>query len=270
MTATLSRAVRALPLLAMLLPATASAQWVYATNYPPYPASAPDSDLHILVKPREASVYVDGYYAGVVDDFDGTFQRLHITPGQHEIVIYLRGYQSLTRRLYLEPGRKRLIEGVMEPLAAGEAQDPEPVPTMPPPPPDDEFYGPERGARTGPPPGRRPMPEDPGYPPPAPPRDRPEAARRPEPPPPPPLPPSPSEPSRFGTVAIRVQPAGVTILIDGERWEGPNDFDDRMIVQLPVGHHKVEAEKKGYRQFITEIDISADRTSNLTISMARD
>ena len=37
------------------------------------------------VKPNDASVYVDGYYAGVVDDFDGAFQRLRTAPGGHEI-----------------------------------------------------------------------------------------------------------------------------------------------------------------------------------------
>src|SRR5262249_42752868 len=31
--------------------------------------------LRLKVKPREASVYVDGYFSGRVDDFDGIFQR---------------------------------------------------------------------------------------------------------------------------------------------------------------------------------------------------
>src|SRR6185436_1225026 len=34
-----------------------------------------DGALRIKVKPREASVYVDGYYAGKVDDFDGLLQK---------------------------------------------------------------------------------------------------------------------------------------------------------------------------------------------------
>ena len=33
-------------------------------------------DVRLMVRPRDAAVYVDGYYAGVVDDFDGVFQRL--------------------------------------------------------------------------------------------------------------------------------------------------------------------------------------------------
>ena len=35
----------------------------------------------IQVTPKEAAVYVDGYRAGRVDDFDGTFQRLNVAPG---------------------------------------------------------------------------------------------------------------------------------------------------------------------------------------------
>ena len=34
----------------------------------------------MLVDPAEARVYVDGYYAGTVDDFDGLFQRLNVSP----------------------------------------------------------------------------------------------------------------------------------------------------------------------------------------------
>jgi hypothetical protein len=30
----------------------------------------------VLATPKEAAVYVDGFYAGVVDDFDGVFQSL--------------------------------------------------------------------------------------------------------------------------------------------------------------------------------------------------
>ena len=37
--------------------------------------------VRVLVEPTETRVYVDGYYAGVVDDFDGIFQRLNLVPG---------------------------------------------------------------------------------------------------------------------------------------------------------------------------------------------
>ena len=42
----------------------------------------------IQVTPRDAEVYVDGYLAGIVDDFDGFMQRLRLPPGEHEIELY--------------------------------------------------------------------------------------------------------------------------------------------------------------------------------------
>jgi hypothetical protein len=52
-------------------------------------------ELRLRVRPREAEVYVDGYYAGRVDDFDGTFQSLRLTPGPHAIEIIAPGYEVL-------------------------------------------------------------------------------------------------------------------------------------------------------------------------------
>jgi hypothetical protein len=43
--------------------------------------------IRIVGVPQHAEVYLDGSFAGVVDDFDGTFQRLDLEPGAHEIEI---------------------------------------------------------------------------------------------------------------------------------------------------------------------------------------
>lgn len=105
-------------------------------RYPPYPSyryTDPESDLRIAVKPKEASVYVDGYFAGKVEEFDGAFQRLHVIPGQHEITVYLEGYRPLSQKLYLSPRGKRKIEGTLEKLAPGETMPPPPEPVQPPP-----------------------------------------------------------------------------------------------------------------------------------------
>ncbi len=61
-------------------------------------------DLRLLVDPAEARVYVDGYYAGIVDDFDGLFQRLHVSPGRHEITLKLEGYQTHRVKVYVGSG----------------------------------------------------------------------------------------------------------------------------------------------------------------------
>ena len=59
--------------------------------------------VRVLVDPSEARVYVDGYYAGVVDDFDGLFQRLHVSPGRHDISLKLEGYTTHRMRVYVGP-----------------------------------------------------------------------------------------------------------------------------------------------------------------------
>ena len=60
-------------------PSVARAQWYpYPPLYPYryHPMDNLRSAVRLEVTPKEAEVYVDGYYAGIVDDFNGTFQRL--------------------------------------------------------------------------------------------------------------------------------------------------------------------------------------------------
>jgi PEGA domain-containing protein len=57
--------------------------------------------LRILVEPNETRVYVDGYYAGIADDFDGIFQRLNLAPGRHDISLRLDGYRTQNLKVYV-------------------------------------------------------------------------------------------------------------------------------------------------------------------------
>jgi hypothetical protein len=67
--------------------------------FPTYAPSAYGSDnsgaVRLKVTPAEASVYVDGFYVGLVDDFDGAFQRLRLDRGPHRIEIREQQYQPL-------------------------------------------------------------------------------------------------------------------------------------------------------------------------------
>jgi hypothetical protein len=102
--------------------------------YPGYRVAGPEAQVKIKVGPdavKNAAVYVDGYFAGVVDEFDGAFQSLRVVPGQHEIVVYLEGFRSIREKLYLGPNMSRKIEGTMEPLAPGEPNEPKPEPPSP-------------------------------------------------------------------------------------------------------------------------------------------
>ncbi|MGE0703324.1 MAG: PEGA domain-containing protein [Vicinamibacterales bacterium] len=83
----------------------------------PYYLRRDDGSVRLKVTPRDASVYVDGYYAGVVDDFDGFFQRLPLEPGPHRIEMQLDGYTPLTFDVRILPERRTTLEGDLEALA---------------------------------------------------------------------------------------------------------------------------------------------------------
>ncbi len=88
----------------------------YRYNQPIY-LRRDDGTVRLKVTPRDASVYVDGYYAGVVDDFDGFFQRLPLEPGPHRIEMQLDGYAPLTFDVRILPERRTTFEGELKPLA---------------------------------------------------------------------------------------------------------------------------------------------------------
>ncbi len=55
------------------------------------PGYAASGGVRIQGVARNTEVYVDGTYAGVVDDYDGVFQRLGLEPGTHAIEIRTAG-----------------------------------------------------------------------------------------------------------------------------------------------------------------------------------
>ncbi len=221
----------------------------YAYGAYPYPSYyAPVADIRLLVTPKNAEVYVDGYYAGVVDEFDGVFQRLHVPPGNHELTLRLDGYRTVHQKLYVSNNQTYKVKYTMQPLGPGETTEPPPQPTGPPPgqsnlPP---AHAPE--------PPRRMPPAYPYPPQPMPPQE----------PPPPQV--VPGQPSGGATLAIRVQPAGAEIVIDGDRWQGP-EGDERLLVQVGEGRHLIEIHKDGYRRFTTEIQANRGQTVPLNVAL---
>ena len=246
----------AVALVALFHPVDARAQIRYPQPYPGYGYryAGPESHLRLAVTPREATVYVDGYLAGTVDEFDGTFQRLHVAPGEHEIVLYLQGYRTIRQHLYLSPNATRKITESMEKLAAGDAAEPPPEPPARqepplPPPPDPNRQ----------PPRREPFPRGGGQLPP-----------RPPPPFEAPAPPPPSESVRGGSIVLRVQPAGANVTIDGEHWDGPASGNDRLVIQVSEGRHRVEVRRDGYMPFSTEVDVRRGESLPVNVSLARE
>jgi hypothetical protein len=101
-----------------------------AYGYGPYgPGFVNDTAAaRLLVKPPRTEVYVDGYRAGVADDYDGRFQSLRVPAGPHEIALYLDGHKTVREKVYLGIGSTFKLRHTMEVLAPGEAAEPRPTP----------------------------------------------------------------------------------------------------------------------------------------------
>ncbi len=79
-----------------------------------YPYNTFDvGELRLDVSPRHAQVFVDGYYAGVVDEFDGAFQALKLSSGGYRIDISAPGYETLTFDVRINPGQDVRYRGAL-------------------------------------------------------------------------------------------------------------------------------------------------------------
>lgn len=79
--------------------------YAHGPHYP-YGSSAYDmGGVRLRIRPRDAQVFVDGHYAGLVDDFDGTFQQLRLEQGGHKIEIRMPGFEDLEMDVHVQPGR---------------------------------------------------------------------------------------------------------------------------------------------------------------------
>ena len=83
------------------------------------------------ITPKQTEVYVDGYYAGVADNFDGAFHRLHTLPGGHAVTLHLDGYRTVTENIFVRLGSTSKLTETMQKLAPGEVSEPVPLPTVP-------------------------------------------------------------------------------------------------------------------------------------------
>ena len=92
-----------------------------AWPYLEYGAISPFDDfgdtgsLRLHVEPRDAQVYVDGYYAGIVDEFDGHFQHLDLSPRPHHVEIRAPGHQPLAFDVVIQSHHKTDYRGKLLP-----------------------------------------------------------------------------------------------------------------------------------------------------------
>ena len=224
----------------------------YPAPYPGYYLGNPWASARVEVKPTHAQVFVDGYYVGVVDQFDGVFQRLDLPTGEHEVAVYLPGHRTYTQRTLFRPGTGYHFKAVLEPLPPGTPEEPAPKPVPGAvrggdPDPQGNYEEPRdpRDPRDPRPPQRTmPMPERP---------DQPRGDRAPQ--------------SRdFGTLNLRVQPMDAVVIIDGERWDSP-EGGSRLVVQLSGGSHRIEVRKEGFRTYTSTFQIRPGEAQSLNISL---
>lgn len=87
--------------------------YYYGTRYGYGVANHYLGAVRLQVRPRHAEVFVDGYYVGQVDDFDGVFQRLRLEDGAYEIAIEAPGYEPLVFEIRLVPGQTINYRGTL-------------------------------------------------------------------------------------------------------------------------------------------------------------
>lgn len=191
----------------------------------------PEGSVKLDVTPKDTEVYVDGYKAGVVDDFNGTFQRLRLPEGRYTIVLYKEGTRSETQNVLVREGEVVKFKHVMQPLDAGAPNDPRPVPIDPPP----------SSTRAGNARDRNPVVER-------------RSAR----------------PTAFGTLALRIQPDDAEVFIDDEPWDGDATEGGRLMVEVAPGVRRVEVKKNGYVTFVTDVRIRRGETTSLNVNLSRD
>jgi hypothetical protein len=188
--------------------------------------------VRVMVEPADTRVYVDGYYAGVADDFDGLFQRLNISPGRHEVALKLEGHRTFKVKVYVPLDqtvkiRHRMAQGSGEDVSEDvvgrpdnyaryeERRDR-----------DDEYADDEAELEEG--------DEGPA--------------------------------GDGGTLRLLVSPADASVYVDGD-FKGTVRQLRRL--RLSPGKHRVELVRPGFRTLEREVEIRAGRATDLELSLDR-
>lgn len=83
-------------------------------GYAPYAAQG-YGGVRIEAADKHAEVYADGYYVGIVDDFDGTFQQLSLEPGPHHIEVRSSRAQAVGFDVNVQPGQTITYRAALRP-----------------------------------------------------------------------------------------------------------------------------------------------------------
>ncbi len=200
--------------------------------------------LRIMVDPEDTNVYVDGYYAGIVDDFDGIFQRLRISTGRHVVTLKLEGFRTQRFRVYvlLDHTAKihhDMVRGTGEDVAfVGDPEEWEDPPADRNPSRwEDEDRRASRweGGQRG--------------------RSR-ESEERPQ----------DTGAVDVGTLRMEVRPQDASVYVDGE-FRGTGRNVRRL--DLSPGSHRIEVVRPGFRTFERSVEIRPGRSLDLDVELER-
>ncbi|MEM8962356.1 MAG: PEGA domain-containing protein [Acidobacteriota bacterium] len=100
--------------------------WVssHGRYYPRYPYYSYQREyeyqgaIDFDVRPEEAEIWIDGGYVGQADDLDGFPTFLWLDEGTYDVVIYLDGYETISRQYSVYPGVVIDVEDRMKPGTA--------------------------------------------------------------------------------------------------------------------------------------------------------
>ena len=83
----------------------------YGQSYSQGSRDEDQGSLRLKVKPRDAKVYVDGYFVGTIDSMDGVFQKLPLNGGRHRVSVKADGYQPDEFEVVITPNETVTYEG---------------------------------------------------------------------------------------------------------------------------------------------------------------
>jgi hypothetical protein len=198
--------------------------------------------LRVMVEPNETRVYVDGYYAGVADDFDGIFQRLNLAPGRHDISLRLEGYRTQNFKVYVPYDHTIKLHHTM---AAGSPTDvseetvgrPEDVADARR---DRDYEADDRDDRY------RDADDE------ADDRDLDDLGRG-------------NTRGEFGSLRLTVRPTDASVYVDGA-FRGTGRL---RTLRLTPGRHRIEIVRPGYRTIEREVEVERGREAELSVDLDR-
>lgn len=80
--------------------------------------------VRLEIPQKEAFVYADGYFIGIVDEFDSALTPLVLPIGPHRIDIRAPGFETLTFDVHIRAGRTITWRGTLKPTAPATPEGP--------------------------------------------------------------------------------------------------------------------------------------------------